>query len=1073
MILQGKLHVESPLYRGNARKTLFTRDGDGKQRLVSLAGEIAGTAQALMDAFIGKSRDGRNLGLLNKLWQRLYNSPLPERLITRVECTLSKDNYPRDRFFDLRMGIRLDEDRWAAEANANYKMETLFRNSIFDLKLFVYDRLLQQDNNQAKLFYLLEELKAGRFWFGAGKTKGLGKCRLDIELPFSAPGQAPGLNPHANNLSILLRFNAQNPILVGWNWGKIDPEVPAFAAIEGKLLIQAMRNLPEPIRSRLEIAIGGPIINPVDWKKRLANFLPRVIAIFLQESSVEEGSAWMLPKTAIAKLSKGKFPLSKKVLEKIEPLCDRPFANRQEAEAALVAAMAKKANLVKRVTEYLEEQTFSKEQFNQQAWKDVAIPLGLNPELGEQLEAQIHDEDQLVKLLEPECEKILPRLYQQVDRQVKLLQSDAWINMEIANREDHLRIKQMLLDGKITESQWQQPGFIPEGIKASSWQEFLEAHRRIQFRYLTSEKNLRKSITNDQNHIAFLKAYRNRARQELSQPFNTDFRAGGPFNREISKKYGKPYDTLFMRMLSWSPNHREGVWEIYVPGSTIKGAFRKRASMVLKTLWGETTRTTEVINRLFGTQGKRGLLFFSDAYLTDPETPKNAWCSMDGVKMDPATAQPIEEAKADYLFGYGEMLAFQIRLDLQDIKESDLEALSVFFHLIMDFQRGDIPLGGEKTNGMGWVKAEVKQLEWMSTTQNSIGKKLFGDRGLEAAGIWQKLVIQGDEVQSFFRKVEPLRFDPAKLPQTPPKSSQGFITHRSFGGFCGTLSLEGEILTPISVRESGEPSFRTMLDGEQVNGWDFFAIAPPELALRDSNKLYALPAKSIRGMVRHIYTLASDSRNNSGDISQLNPVDSLFGWVGAGQNQAIAGRLAFHFGIFEQPQLAWFKVPYPYGNWQFIDGEWKEESKARVKILRIGDNWRYFPHAPIAPVVQKLDDFKPDTVRASYMRAILPGSRCRFTIRFWNLLEEELQRLIWCLVLEDSLAHKMGKARYLGFGSLRLKLTDESYLINWEKRYSSLKEDSWRLPLKTEDWLDVKVIAHHDELREALNANQI
>jgi len=78
MILQGKLIAETPLYRGNARKTLFTRDGDGTQRLVSLAGEISGTAQALMDAFIGQSRDGRNIGLLNRLWLRLYGGPMPE-----------------------------------------------------------------------------------------------------------------------------------------------------------------------------------------------------------------------------------------------------------------------------------------------------------------------------------------------------------------------------------------------------------------------------------------------------------------------------------------------------------------------------------------------------------------------------------------------------------------------------------------------------------------------------------------------------------------------------------------------------------------------------------------------------------------------------------------------------------------------------------------------------------------------------------------------------------------------------------------------------------------------------------
>ena len=117
MLLRGQLIAETPIYRGNARKTLFTRDGDGTQRLVSLAGQIAGSAQALMDAFSGQSRDGRNIGLLNKLWLRLYGQPLPEGLLTRVECQLQDGSYPREHFFDLRMGLKLDEDRWASEAN--------------------------------------------------------------------------------------------------------------------------------------------------------------------------------------------------------------------------------------------------------------------------------------------------------------------------------------------------------------------------------------------------------------------------------------------------------------------------------------------------------------------------------------------------------------------------------------------------------------------------------------------------------------------------------------------------------------------------------------------------------------------------------------------------------------------------------------------------------------------------------------------------------------------------------------------------------------------------------------------
>ena len=107
------------------------------------------------------------------------------------------------------------------------------------------------------------------------------------------------------------------------------------------------------------------------------------------------------------------------------------------------------------------------------------------------------------------------------------------------------------------------------------------------------------------------------------------------------------------------------------------------------------------------------------------------------------------------------------------------------------------------------------------------------------------------------------------------------------------------------------------------------------------------------------------------------------------------------------------------------------------------------------------------------MRAILPGAQCNFKLRFWNLTEQELQRLIWCLVLEDGLAHKMGKARYLGFGSLKFSLLEESYLINWENRYAGKAEESWRTPLKAADWTNPKVIAQYDRLREALNAKQI
>ncbi|MEJ5199515.1 MAG: hypothetical protein WHX53_11380, partial [Anaerolineae bacterium] len=278
------------------------------------------------------------------------------------------------------------------------------------------------------------------------------------------------------------------------------------------------------------------------------------------------------------------------------------------------------------------------------------------------------------------------------------------------------------------------------------------------------------------------------------------------------------------------------------------------------------------------------------------------------------------------------------------------------------------------------------------------------------------------------------------------------------------------VLTPLHIRESGEPSRKAMLAGGNVNGWDCFAFAPAEAALRPESKLYALPSRSLKGMLRHIYAIASDSRAPSPHIGQLNPVDSLFGWVGSGPNQALMGRLAFSFAPFEDgAELSWFKVPYPYGGWICENGVWRRmPGKNTVPFLQIAKTWRLFPHAPLAPIVQRLADFTPDEVQASYSRAILPGAKARFTIRFWNLEKAELQRLIWCIGLEDGMAHKLGHHRYVGFGSLRLRLLPESKLIDWTKRYAS--EEEGYVPLKAEDWFEPGVVAYRAELLQALDA---
>ena len=899
MELRGKLIAQSPIYRGNSRKTLFTRDGDGKQKLVSLPGEISGTAQGLMDAFIGESRNGRNKGLLNKGWERLYGNSMPKNVIQKVTCKLNEESYLRDRFFDLRMGIKLDEDRWAAVANANYKMETVFKNAVFDLEMSVNDQELQKEENQARLFYLLKEIEEGRFWFGAGKSKGLGNVRLEMDLSQLEPKEVPILKKGVNHLRLDLFFDCMNPVLIGWNWGKKDPNV-----------------------------------------------------------------------------------------------------------------------------------------------KEIS-----NDTTGNQVPDN-------------------PQSKQQLD----LATSDTWVDAETSIRKDHLQIKQMLQNKQISQDQWGNEKQPPKGIRADVWKEFLTDHNRVKYHHMLNFRNLSKSIANDNNMIDFLKTYREKTRQELSREQHIDFRAGGHSKREISRQYGKPYDKIFMRMLTWAPSsNQEGKWEIYIPGSTIKGAFRKRASQILKTVMGEST-AKNLLETLFGKQGLRGKIFFSDAYLTDPIDEEKAWCSVDCIKMNPQTARPLDNSKRDFLIAYGDHLKFHLKIDIQDVSYQDLEALSVLFHLLNDFQRGDIPVGGDRNNGLGWIKATLSQMTWLTSDLDDITKKLFDNQPLTDHGIWKRITLKGPDVVKALQPFQNIQ--PQKDGGKPiPRANAGFISHKAFGGHCGMLSVEAEVLTPLSIRESGEPSYIANKDGEIFNGWDFFSLSPPAASHRKQDKIYAMPSKSIKGMLRHIYAITSDSKTESTDISHLNPTDSLFGYVGAGSNNALAGRLSFSFGRFNQSKLAWFKAPYFYGHLYFEDGKWEKNPEGKAKKTLIDETWRVFPHFPFAHGVEEVQDFDPDDPAYGYFRTVMPGSKARFSIRFWNLLDEELQRLVWCIMLESGLAHKMGNRRYLGFGSIRLKFVAPCYLIDWNKRYIGVPEDDWQKDLAVPN--KPNVIKHYSALKKDLSDEHI
>jgi hypothetical protein len=82
-----------------------------------------------------------------------------------------------------------------------------------------------------------------------------------------------------------------------------------------------------------------------------------------------------------------------------------------------------------------------------------------------------------------------------------------------------------------------------------------------------------------------------------------------------------------------------------------------------------------------------------------------------------------------------------------------------------------------------------------------------------------------------------------------------------------------------------------------------------------------------------------------------------------------------------------------------------------------------------------------------------------------------LQRLVWCVTLGSKGAHKIGKHRHLGLGSLKLHLLPESHLIDWPKRYAGGDKSAWQQLIRAEEWLNPKVIEYYQELSQAVNAD--
>jgi len=91
---------------------------------------------------------------------------------------------------------------------------------------------------------------------------------------------------------------------------------------------------------------------------------------------------------------------------------------------------------------------------------------------------------------------------------------------------------------------------------------------------------------------------------------------------------------------------------------------------------------------------------------------------------------------------------------------------------------------------------------------------------------------------------------------------------------------------------------------------------------------------------------------------------------------------------------------------------------------------------------ERADNVK-DKQNRTIRDALNPGAKFCFTIRFENLSAVELGALLWSIEMEEGMYHKLGLAKPLGFGSIKISINNIN-IFNFKERYSSFTCDGYR-----------------------------